>query len=272
MTAAYGIAMPASRGVLSPVCYCTPAINFFNRLATQPTAARKVRYDALIKALMSASVWAKLDILYVFAAADQATALTNLVQSSYGGAIHGSVTFSADRGVTSDGSTGYIDAGFTPSTAGGQYALNSAAAGVWSLTAGAAAANTARSFGVSDGTENLSLTVRNGSNTIASIVNAVPVTGFANTLTDGLFAISRTSPSGWDVSRNASSFGTISQAAIGLPAMSLYLLALNSNGTLAGFDNKQLAIFFLGAGLSSTDTTNLYNALHAYLQAVAGVT
>ena len=271
MSAAYGIAMPTSRGVLNSVCYCTPAINFFNRLTTQPTAARKTLYDTLFRALIAAGVLTKLDVLYLFAAADSATALTNLVQSSYGGGIHGSVTLTADQGAQSDGSTGYIDTGFIASSAGGQYALNSASAGAWSLTAGATGGVGHYTFGASDGTNLTQLNIRTNTNVISSNVNDATAGTVANSTTDGFFTLSRTSSSGWDISRNASSLATITQSSVALPTVSIAVLARNISGTAAGFDNKQLAVFFLGAGLSSTDLTNLYNALHAYLQAVAGV-
>jgi hypothetical protein len=269
--AAYGIAMPVSRGTLGFVPYCTPAINFFGRLATQPTSARKTLYDTMIKALVSAGVWSKLDVLYLFAAADQATALTNLVQSSYGAAVHGSVTFTADHGVQSDGSTGYLDTTFTPSTAGGMLARDSAAAGIWSLTAGAAAPSALRAFGANDGTQALAMIIKNSSNQINSLCNSFTSALMSNSATDGFFTLSRTSSTGWDVSRNASSLGTASPASVGLPTVTMFALATHQSGSAAGVDNKQHAAFFLGGGLSSSDLTNLYNALHAYLQAVAGV-
>lgn len=107
---------------------------FAARLATPPTLARKQAYDRLIYGLEQAGVWSKLDALYIFAAADEATALTNLVQSSYGATAVGSPTFLADLGYT--GASGkYINTGFNPTTASSpQYARNSAHVSVWGLT------------------------------------------------------------------------------------------------------------------------------------------
>jgi hypothetical protein len=105
--------------------YSADAQQFFARLATQPNPPRKRAYDALITSLVSAGIWAKLDALWVFAAADQATALTNLVSSSFDATATSSPGFSVDRGVYGLAG-GYVDTNFNPSTAGGHYARNDA--------------------------------------------------------------------------------------------------------------------------------------------------
>src|SRR5262245_928924 len=117
------------------VSYSTEAAAFFARLATQPTTTRKNQYAALIDALVSAGVWSLLDALYLYAAYDEATALTNLKSSSFGGTNTNSVSYTADQGYTG-ASSKYIDLGYNPTTAGGNFAQNSACRGGWSLTSG----------------------------------------------------------------------------------------------------------------------------------------
>jgi hypothetical protein len=126
--------MSAFASLKAVAAYCPQARALFARLATPPAPARAAAYDAMIRALLAAGVWSKLDALYLLAAADAATALTNLKQSSYGLTAVNSPAFTADRGYTGNGTTQYLNPGFTPSTASGQYTQNSASIFWWMRT------------------------------------------------------------------------------------------------------------------------------------------
>jgi hypothetical protein len=123
---------------------CTAATNFLARTSglsgTETTA-----YTTMICGLVTDGVitgnlsgatgcGSVLDGLYIFATNTTTTANLNLCGTSYGLTQHGSVTFNADTGYTGDGTTGYFDTGFNPSTAGGNFSLNSASIGSYILT------------------------------------------------------------------------------------------------------------------------------------------
>src|SRR5258706_10799563 len=93
-------------------------------------------YTNLLNGLDTDGLTSKLDMLHVYATQDSTTALLNLVSSSFTGTANGSPTFTADRGFTgtASSSTIYIDTGFNPSTAGGQYAQDAAHLSAWCLT------------------------------------------------------------------------------------------------------------------------------------------
>jgi len=88
-------------------------------------------YTALIDGLVADGIWAKLDALYIFATQSTANALLNLKSSSYTPAITGSLTFTADDGYTLTTGSNYINTNLNASTAGGNYAQNSAHMSVW---------------------------------------------------------------------------------------------------------------------------------------------
>lgn len=111
---------------------------FYERLLTLPDASRQTLYASLINGLVADGVWALLDALYIFAAADSATSLINLVQSSFAASLIGSPTFTADRGWLGTGIFTNINSNFNPSTAAGKFTQNDAMAGVWNRTAAAA--------------------------------------------------------------------------------------------------------------------------------------
>lgn len=112
--------------------YSTQSQAFFNRLATAPTTARKSAYDTMITGLVNAGVWSKLDGLYLLAAADAATARTNLVSSSYGLTSVGTPTFAADAGYTGNNTTSqYLETGFDPTAGSPLFTQNSASVFAW---------------------------------------------------------------------------------------------------------------------------------------------
>jgi hypothetical protein len=113
----------------------TEAQQFYDRLLTPPVGARETLYNSLIDGLVADGVWTKLDALYIFAAADEATALTNLVQADYAAERYTTATdqtFTADDGWTGGSFLIKINSTFNPSTAvGAKYVQNSAHVSCW---------------------------------------------------------------------------------------------------------------------------------------------
>ena len=107
---------------------------FTARLFTFPTADRLALYGDLIESLVAAGIWGSLDCLYILAAADQLTALANLV-SGLSRAIWPQQLglFTVDCGTTSMGTSAFLDTGFNPSTAP-HFSQDSACLFAWNLS------------------------------------------------------------------------------------------------------------------------------------------
>jgi hypothetical protein len=110
------------------------------------SGGRKIIVNDLIVSLKGDGIWAKLDRLWLFAAEDAASALTDLVATALA-TTSNSPTFNADLGYTGNGSNMSIDTGFNASTAGGLYG-DDANWFVWSNTS-AGDAGFGRIFGTS---------------------------------------------------------------------------------------------------------------------------
>ncbi len=266
---AYGIGHPASRAVLSRATYCAEALAFFGRLATPPTEARKALYDALISALVAGGVWGKLDVLQVYAASDQATALTNLIQSSYGATAVNSPTFTADQGFTG-ASTKYINTNFNPTTASSpKYGLSSASIFAWGDQV---AANSGGIMGPVSGS-GLYLYPRFSDNKFYALVHATHVSEIIATSGQvdgsGLYVAVRESGSSLKgYKNNATLLGTNSvSASLTLPNVNIAVLM----DAGAYYTGGKCYCAGLGQSLTSADVSALYTALHTYLQTVAGV-
>ena len=259
---AYGIAMPASRGVLSPSNFCPQAQAFFARLATQPGAARKGLYNAMIASLVSAGVWSKLDALYMFAAADQTTALTNLSSASFGASAIGSPTFTADIGFI--GASGkYVDSNFNPSAAAGKFQQDNASLFAWGSSVAAIAGETIGSLGA----PRVELVPRYTDTNWYLSVNGSETNAGGQADGSGLRTLSRSSSTTVATYKGGTFNSNVSQTSTGLPNANIFFLR-GPNGYYVG---GSVYCGGFGSSLTSSDVTALYSALHSYLQAAAGI-
>lgn len=118
--------------------YEAEALTLFAAMTTPPSAARKSVINTLIRGLKNASLWTKLNKLYVCAAHDdQAGRVEWKNPGTHTLVKNGSLTFTTDVGFNSDGSTGYLDVG-TGYESFGTFAKDSNALGVWFSGSGSA--------------------------------------------------------------------------------------------------------------------------------------
>jgi len=230
------------------------------RFTTTPTNARKALIDNLIGSLKTGGVWSKSDCFYVEAAHSSQAARQNWIADQYNLTAVSSPTFVVDRGYTGDGSSSYLDTGFNPSTAVGNYALDSAAFGYWSRLN----IQTGSASGFSDGTNAVLMNPRNGSDlTVARINSATNLTP-ANTDARGFFAINRSASNVTNTFKNGVPGTPGSALSTSKPNGTIRFGAL----TAASFNAQQFAAGFIGASLSDAEHLALYNALLTYMQAV----
>lgn len=251
----YGFASGSAVGI-SP-----QAQQFLNRLATPPTAARKALIATYINALVAADIWDDLDVLYLLAAADAATAVVNLKAASFAAVAVDSPTFEADRGYTGNDSSSYLRTQYTPSTAGGAFALNNASLWVWSRTSGQHDHNDAGNAG----THRTSMIIRNTSDQMFGRCNE---TADANTRTvtsgSGLFGTSRASSSAKKLWQNGVQLGAdIATNSTSLTTEELWVCAANPGQ----FSIRQIAAFAVGSALTGKEAA-FYAATLAYMQGV----
>lgn len=263
------VAALASSGPFTPVNTETSA--FFARLATQPTKGRAMLYDNMITALKAGSVWASFDAFYILSAFDSATARTNLVSSSFGITAVNSPAFTMDRGFTGDGASSYLDTTFNPTTAGGHYAAIAAHISLWNLTSRGLTAF--RLGGVVNAGETLIAPHFTGPNTYMRVNDTLA--GLADTTSDGYFIASRTALNGAGshlaTQNGVSLTGNTGFSSNTLSNFSMFICAENNAGTPQGFSTDTIGVFSVGGTLNTAQMTALYNAVHTYMRAVAGV-
>jgi len=247
---------------------CGECTAFLARTDGTLNNTHKQAYSDLICGLKSDGVLTKLDALYIFATNNRTNALLNLVQNAFNPTEHGTVSFSADHGYTGDGSTFFLDTGFTPSTAGGNFTLNAASLGFYDLTNRNPFASTLE-IGVHFGGVNNDQAIA-GAGVSNQATCSVNTTGAASQAgghaTNCFIAASRTTSSLQTLYRNGSSIATDATASGALASGgSIYICANNnfSGGSL--FSSDQLSAAFLGGGLTGTDVSNLSIRLNNYM-------
>ena len=96
---------------------------------TLPSAAVQAKQNTLLASLKASGVWAKLDVFYVFAVDNNASAFATLNwknPNANQSTLVSSPTFVSNGGFQGNGTSSYIDTNFNPTTQGIQYTQNDA--------------------------------------------------------------------------------------------------------------------------------------------------
>lgn len=249
---------------------CTESAAFLARTSGLDSR-HAIAYDTMICGLVSDGVFAKLDMLHVYATQDSATSLLNLVSASFAGTNHSAV-FTADSGWkgTHDGSD-YIDTGFNPTTASSpKFTQNSAHVSFWGAvndglgTGGIVGGGNA--LGASQSNIFPYLTADSKTYFQVNDVGLAGATG-VNT-TQGHFVANRSSSVQVTGYRNGSSvLSNGAAASVALANISFDTLSWNNNGTHTGSGVRGGAAS-IGSSLSAGEVTAFYNRLHTYFLAI----
>ena len=249
--------------ITAPYAEDPDATTYLNRLTNAPSQAHRLRVSAMIKELKTAGVWASLDALYLTLNQDTDAAQKNLKGAVYDSVITGTVAFTAFGGVQGDGSTGYIDSKFTPSTASTpNFSANSAEVSIFSLSG---AGNAQADFGTAATSGNdFSGFIRiPASGDVARIkANAAGGTNGTQAVATaaGLWSFARSSSSACRVQHNGADFGSYSQTEAGLPTSSITLMRDNT-----GYSTRPSAAWAIGSYMGLLGNAQLGVALNRYM-------
>lgn len=239
------------------------ALAIFSAFTSPPTTFRKIQINNCVRALKLGGVWALLDCLYMIAAADaQAASVNWRAPASFAINASGGVGFVADRGTTGDGTTGFLDSNFNPTTAPTpQFTQNSAHMGFWSRTNLNNAAATSYEIGNSN-----SYMARNGADStiVGNPNNGGTLTIASGTPLPGHVAYSRTAAAAWKGYVNGAGANTGVDASAAPSNANLYINRVNG----VGFGVNQIAAAHWGSQLNDAQALACYQALQAYMSAV----
>lgn len=273
-----------SAGVVARTCTDDTATTNFLARTSGLTNPVKDAYCVMIKALESGSIitgnlsgatgcGSVLDGIYILATSNTTTAALNICGTSYSLITNGTPTsFTAYAGYVGDGSTFYLDTGFVPSTAGGNFALNSATMGVYLPNSDTVSSGLIQ-IGAAHGTATQSFSYIAAAGTgFAAEVNGATFPGTSGSNSKGAWVVSRAASTGFNAYQNGSStaFWTQSDTSVALPPVSIYLFGYNNSVTpgLTSPWNGLISAGFFGAALTGTQAAALNNAINTFIATV----
>lgn len=256
----------------SAVGFDPDAQAFFDAIVTAGGSLTTPQEDAvndLVVGLKNYSLWTKMQVIYPFVGGTSTTHKFNLkdprdLDAAFRITFNGGFTQDSN-GITANGTNGYADTFYTPSTSGSQ---NDQHISVYSRTNNT---RDCKDLGtLTAGSNQLTLDLRSTANEFTSGVNSSDdvSSGLFGT-SAGLFLSSRTTSTEFKIFRNGTLAKTPSVASAGRSTVKTYLSALNNNGTAQQFSNRNLAWASIGLGLSDTEAANLYTVVQAYETALS---
>jgi hypothetical protein len=246
--------------IAPPASGCAESAAFLARVAAQD-GTHTTAYQTMICGLVTDAVWSVLDVIQIYAAAEQATALTNLKSSSFGASKDADTTYTADQGFTAAANNGVVT-GYTPSTAGGSFTQTSSSYFVWTQNSTNSAMQLSN-CGVSSQTS-IFPRFTDGHMYLDINSTADDPAGKATTAAAGLYGGTRNGTTLAYYQNGSNSLGTRTDTAAAL-----------SGGCVVGGQPSAYpgvsSAFIAGGLLDATKSLALYNRVHAYLQTIAGV-
>jgi len=236
-------------------------------MAVLPDDARMTRIDTLVGALKAAGVWTKMDVLWVMAAHDAQAGLINWKNPAALtlGLSPTPPTFTANQGYQPNGVNSYLITGYNAGVFGGQYTLNLAHMGVWSLTDSGSGIDIGARTGATTAQSNMF--IRNATNDfgLRMNVNTDVVLAGISTNSIGHFIGNRSSSTARQGYRNGVSFTSTSITSASIAPYPWFLGAVNQAGAAAGYSNRLQSIAHAGGSLDATEALATYDALNAYM-------
>lgn len=230
-------------------------------MATIPVTARRQNYDALIRSLKTAGVWAKLDALYLLWAHEQAAALINVKNpGTFTATLSGTPSFTTDQGFTGDGTDDVFNSNFNPTTAGGNFVLNSAHVGVWVATDVAEDRLVCGPSSTSGAQQLAQINPRTAANLFSARCNDSTSFTVSSGSSIGHWGANRSGASAREFYKDGASIGSDSVAATSINNTGICALKGGSQ-----FSTRRVTALHVGSSLTGTEWSNLYTALNAYL-------
>lgn len=231
-------------GTVSFYCNGDPALTKYLYATGIRDSLTRANLCWLVDTLKSTGRWDTLAVFNPLAGGTSSSCSYNLVDTgTFKTVFTGTLSFNY-TGVAGNGSTGFGDFGFKPTT---QWTDTLGAIGLHSRTVGAGA-GTITEMGASNTayTTNTSIFINFG-NTFYGLLNCNWInSNTGNTASDGTYIASRfshTGPVRNYIQKNTTQTNFTENA--GIPDFNLYVWAINENGTAKNFSSKELTCFFV---------------------------
>jgi len=255
--------------------FCAEYQAVYDAYDVVPARDTALKQDAMVRDLIEDGIWAKLDVIYVFANNTRANAKINWINPGTFDILPVNMVggdFVAYRGWTGNGVNGYLRTQFNPTAAGGNYSQNDAS---WSSYIRTDINENNYDHGVRSAAKHSRFGARTVTNATYCLINDFTNLGPANADARGFYVGNRTAANARVLYKNAAILGNDANASLDIPDAEWFILCQNNVDVPDGYSTKQIAQFSAGASLDeagNSEVTNFTNAIETYMDYVgAGV-
>jgi hypothetical protein len=248
--------------------YDVDAQAFFNRVTSAGgtlTTTEKTAVNQLVLDMKSTSIWTTMQVLYPMVGASAAACAQNLISSNFTGTFNGGWTFSSNGGLP-NGTNAYMDTNYLPSTSATN---NNTHISFYSRTN--INIDGACLIGTSTNTNFIPLLTIYGLGPVGTYMDSYSYLNnritYNPSRSDIMFINSRITNISFTGYNNNTIIGTnttIQSDNITTCNKSVYVSAINLNGTAAQFAVNECAFASIGKGLTDTQASNLYTAVQTF--------
>jgi hypothetical protein len=243
---------------------------YHGAMTVKPTKPRQRADNWFAANLKALGLFAKCDLLCVFASETEQAGLLNLIKRSHDATVVVQPTWVANQGYTGNTSSMYVRSNYIPGTQGVSYSLNSASIGAYIRTN---VAQNGADLGANDGSNLLQLQARSNANVAAAYINQTAATSNFTSITDsrGLNTSNRRDSANAKLCKNGieSSFAVASVAVVN---REIFYCCRNGSGTPGNYTNRQIAAVKAGGGLTAAEVLAEFIVWEQYLDSFgAGV-
>lgn len=258
--ATVGLLQLASPSALDPAT--TAWISAVTSAGGAVSDAEQTRVNTLIVCYKTNSDWTPLDREWLLASENTQQSQID-IKSLASWTKHGTITFSANNGYTGDGTSGYLDTGFAPSTGGGNFVLNSSSIGVYVLT-NRTVSNSSVPIGTAITNAYAYLQLLVTSDTFWEM-NGGTFPNVPSTTSQGFWINTRTASNAIALDRNGSNIGNSTSPSESLSTHTFTIAAFNDTAGVDDWTTDQIAEAFIGGAMTPTQRNAKSACLNGYM-------
>lgn len=251
--------------ITSVSSYCTQYQAVYDALTTKPSSSIANAQNTFVQTLVDSGIWAKLDVLYVFAQSTNgdSEALVNWISPGiYNATLNSAPAFTALEGFAG-GAGKWINTNYNPTSHAVNFAQNASTCCVYVRTDNGAA-NEAE-YGAITGVYIYQLS-RWGADKYGFVLNSGTQAG-VNGSTDatGFYSLTRQEVNYHKLRRNKVEISNTWRPSTGIPDENIYVLGAKNGASVWNPSTRQVSMFSLGGNLSATESDNYQDAFEIYM-------
>jgi hypothetical protein len=243
---------------------------YISGLSTPLSAGQITKLNTFVSALKTGLSISALsdafDVMYILGGETAESSLRNLVKNSHHAEAVNSPTFTQFEGLTGNSISQAIKTNYSPDTNKAAMSQDSASIGIYSRSNTPANGNLVEIGSRITGSISGFVIQIRATNGPTYMINDSVFNSISNSdVSTGLYIATRNTNNLGILYRNKIKKGENTDTSTTPNNIEVYIMALNTSGTITGYTDRQLSFGFIGRGLSQDDVNSITDAIEAYM-------